>query len=114
MPRADTDTLWRRWFHAPGPRGIMLRPDKQGDKTTIFMSIINGKDDRLQTVAEKRYEGTEAQKALLMEYFRDVGWESERIIKEMMTTEDFYYDMVAQVKMNKWSKERVVLLGDAG
>jgi hypothetical protein len=29
-------------------------------------------------------------------------------------TDDFYYDMLAQVKMDKWSKGRVVLLGDAG
>jgi 2-polyprenyl-6-methoxyphenol hydroxylase-like FAD-dependent oxidoreductase len=32
----------------------------------------------------------------------------------MYATDDFYYDLVAQVKMDKWSKGRVVLLGDAG
>lgn len=114
MPKGETDSMWRRWFHASGRRGIMLRPDKQRDRTTGLLTVINEKDTRLVEVAAKGYKGVEAQKKLLAEYFRDVGWESERIIKGMMGTEDFYYDMVAQIKMNSWSKGRVVLLGDAG
>jgi 2-polyprenyl-6-methoxyphenol hydroxylase-like FAD-dependent oxidoreductase len=114
MPRADTDTMWRRWFHAPRRRGIMVRPDDQRDRTTVFMCVINDKDGRLADVATKEREDVKAQKELLREYFHDAGWESERIIKEMMATDDFYYDMVAQVKMDRWSKGRVVLIGDAG
>lgn len=114
MPRGKTDSVWRRWFHAPGRRGIMVRPDEQRERTTVFMYVINEKDERLVEVAAKGHEAVRAQKALLEEYFQDAGWESERIIKEMMATKDFYYDMVAQVKMDKWSKGRVVLLGDAG
>lgn len=32
----------------------------------------------------------------------------------MRTTDDFYTTSIAQVKVNTWSKGRVVLLGDAG
>jgi 2-polyprenyl-6-methoxyphenol hydroxylase-like FAD-dependent oxidoreductase len=32
----------------------------------------------------------------------------------MNAADDFYYDAIAQVKMDSWSKGRVVLLGDAG
>lgn len=32
----------------------------------------------------------------------------------MKATNDFYYDTVPQVKMDSWSKGRIVLLGDAG
>ena len=113
MPKCPTDGLWRRWFHAPGRRGIMLRPDEQGGKTTVFMQVIN-EDNRLVVAATEGRGGVEGQKALLEEYFRDVGWESERVIREMKATDDFYYDMVGQVKMDEWSKGRVVLLGDAG
>ena len=113
MPREKTDTMWRRWFHAPGRRGIMLRPDEQRDRTTVSMYVINEKDTRLLEVAGKGYEGMDAQKRLLEEYFQDAGWESERVIREMMATKDFYYDMVSQVKMDRWSQGRVVLLGDA-
>ena len=114
MLRGLTDSMWRRWFHAPGRRGIMLRPGEQRDRTTAFMYVITEKDRRLVDVAAKGYEGMEAQKELLAEYFHDAGWESERVVKEMMTTKDFYYDLVGQVKLDRWSKGRVVLLGDAG
>lgn len=114
IPRGETHSAWRRWFHAPGRRGIMLRPEEQSGRTTVFMSVINEEDNRLTEVAEKGYEGVEAQKRLLAEYFRDAGWESTRVIDAMMATNDFYYDFLGQVRMDKWSKERVVLLGDAG
>ena len=112
MPRGNTDTSWRRWFHAPGRRGIMLRPDEQRNKTTVLMSVVNEEDPRLMEVTARGHETQ--QKKLLQKYLQDVGWESERIIKEMMATNDFYYDIVGQVKMDKWSKGRVVLAGDAG
>ena len=91
-----------------------MRPDDTGERTTVFTSVINENDPRLAEVATQRRKGVEEQKKLLAEYFEDAGWESERIVREMMATKDFYYDMVAQVKMEEWSKGRVVLLGDAG
>lgn len=114
MPRGETDSLWRRWYHAPGSRGIMVRPSDDSDKTTAFMFVINDKDARLNNVAREGHAATKAQKALLTEYFQDAAWESKRVIREMEAADDFYYAMVAQVKMKKWSKGRVVLLGDAG
>jgi 2-polyprenyl-6-methoxyphenol hydroxylase-like FAD-dependent oxidoreductase len=54
------------------------------------------------------------QKELLGEYFQNAGWESERIVTEMNAADDFYYDVLAQIKMDGWSKGKVVLLGDAG
>ncbi|KAI0121305.1 oxidoreductase [Xylariales sp. AK1849] len=114
IPKAETDSMWRRWFHAPGRRGVMLRPDQQRGKTIALMTVINERDDRFKAVAATEHHGADAQKALLEEYFRDAGWESKRVIREMWVTDDFYYDTVGQVKMDRWSKGRVVLLGDAG
>ncbi|KAF9872046.1 pyridine nucleotide-disulfide oxidoreductase [Colletotrichum karsti] len=114
MPRGPTDSEWRRWFHAEGRRGIMIRPSGLKDRTTVFMAVVNGQDERLRAVAERKGGSTAAQKAILKEYFQGLGWETDRIIKEMMATEDFYYDTISQIKMGKWSKGRVVLLGDAG
>ncbi|EME43084.1 hypothetical protein DOTSEDRAFT_72460 [Dothistroma septosporum NZE10] len=111
MPPGETDTMWRRWYHAPGRRGIMVRPDKHRGKSTVLMTIVNDKDERLSEVSR---QGSFAQKALMKEYFEGCGWESERMLKEMDATDDFYYDIIAQVHMQKWSKGRVVLLGDAG
>jgi 2-polyprenyl-6-methoxyphenol hydroxylase-like FAD-dependent oxidoreductase len=111
IPRGPTDTTWRRWYHAAGRRGIMLRPDQQNNRTTISISIINDKDPRFSELATTR--NVKAQKELIAEYFHDAGWESKRVLQEMHTAADFYYDMVAQVKLDRLSKGRVVLLGDA-
>jgi len=76
--------------------------------------VINDKDVRLRELAAMGPRAMDGQKAILKEYFRDLGWEAPRVLKEMDASTDFYYDMVAQVKMDKWSKGRVVLMGDAG
>lgn len=114
LPAAPTDSLWRRWFHAPGRRGIMIRPGETPDQTTVFMSVINEQDPRLRDVAVNGRKGIEAQKSLMKEYFNDAGWECPRLLREMDRADDFYYDVIGQVKMDKWSKGRIVLLGDAG
>ncbi|GLB04281.1 hypothetical protein AtubIFM57258_009997 [Aspergillus tubingensis] len=114
IPREEHDDNWRRWFHAPGRRGIMLRPDGLGMRSTILMYVVNDKDPRFVDVATKGSGGIQEQKALLEEYFHGAGWECDRIIREMKATDDFYYNAVTQVKMDSWSKGRVVLLGDAG
>ena len=114
MPRGETDSLWRRWYHAPGKKGIMVRPSDQPDRSTVFMIVVNDKDARFQNVAKIGSRSVAGQKELLSEYFHDAGWESERIVREMNAADDFYYDAIAQVKMDSWSRGRVVLLGDAG
>lgn len=116
MPKTPTDSLWARWYTAPGRKGIMIRPSDQWqkDRVTVFMAVLNDDDSRLREAARDGRKGTDAQKALLAEYFDGAGWECGQVVDEMYVANDFYYDMIAQVKMDKWSKGRVVLLGDAG
>lgn len=114
MSTFKTDSLWRRWFHAPGRRSIMLRPGEHGHRTTAFVAVLNDHDERLRKAAADGRTAVELQKALLVEYIHDVGWEADRVSREMQQADDFYYDMLAQVKMERWSKGRVVLLGDSG
>lgn len=56
----------------------------------------------------------EVQKEFLRATFADFGWEVPRLLDYMNDAKDFYFDLIAQVKMNSWNKQRVVLLGDAG
>jgi len=114
MPKGETDSLWRRWYHAPGSKSIMVRPSDQPGRSTVLMILVKDDDHRLREVAKVGRENVSRQKALLGEYFGSSGWESERLVTEMHASDDFYYDAVAQVKMDAWSKGRVVLLGDAG
>lgn len=55
----------------------------------------------------------DAQKTLLRDVFADMGWETQRMLGMMDAAPDFYFDSLSQVKMESWSKGRVVLLGDA-
>ncbi len=53
------------------------------------------------------------QKQILRERFQNEGWESPRLLECMESAPDFYFDSVSQVKMDRWSSRRCVLLGDA-
>jgi 2-polyprenyl-6-methoxyphenol hydroxylase-like FAD-dependent oxidoreductase len=54
------------------------------------------------------------QKKLLAEAFAGEAWEVPRLLEAMWEAKDFYFDSISQVHMDRWSRGRVVLLGDAG
>ncbi|ROQ35336.1 2-polyprenyl-6-methoxyphenol hydroxylase-like FAD-dependent oxidoreductase [Streptomyces sp. PanSC19] len=53
------------------------------------------------------------QQAILAEHFAGTGWECDRLLQDMRSAPDFYFDSVGQVRMDSWSRGRVALLGDA-
>ena len=53
------------------------------------------------------------QKSILREQFGDGSWEYPRIMGELDRTENLYFDRVSQIKMERWSRGRVALVGDA-
>ncbi|MGW7363300.1 FAD-dependent monooxygenase [Streptomyces sp. NPDC054841] len=55
----------------------------------------------------------ERQKQLLAEAFEGDGWEIPRMLQNARAADDFYFDSLTLVEMDRWSKGRVVLLGDA-
>lgn len=52
-------------------------------------------------------------KAALRAIFHDGGWECPQILHGMAGAAELYFDSVSQIRMDRWSKGRVVLLGDA-
>jgi 2-polyprenyl-6-methoxyphenol hydroxylase-like FAD-dependent oxidoreductase len=54
-----------------------------------------------------------AQKALVAKRCAHLGGDIPRLLAEMLKAEDFYFGDLAQVRMESWSKGRVVLAGDA-
>jgi 2-polyprenyl-6-methoxyphenol hydroxylase-like FAD-dependent oxidoreductase len=52
-------------------------------------------------------------RAVLRAVFGEMGWESGRILEAMDGVADIYFDRVSQIRMEKWSKGRVILIGDA-
>ena len=55
-----------------------------------------------------------AQQRIVAERFKGMGWETPRLVTEMLAASDFYFDAIGEVRMNAYSKGRVALLGDAG
>ena len=45
--------------------------------------------------------------------FENAGWKCAEILSKIDTAPDFYFDVVSQIQMNRWSKDRVTLVGDA-
>ena len=102
--RPDDDRSWR-WFPAARGRSVSLRPDRHG--TARAMLIQQG---RRRDLLDWR---PDQQKAWLRERFAGAGWQTGRVLDGMAETDDFYFDVLRQVRLPRWSNGRVVLLGDA-
>ncbi len=55
----------------------------------------------------------QAQKAILHREYDQAGWESAQILAALDQCDDVYFDRVSQIRMDDWSRGRVVLVGDA-
>jgi 2-polyprenyl-6-methoxyphenol hydroxylase-like FAD-dependent oxidoreductase len=93
------------YYGTPGKKvGIFSGGDRREAKASFFFATEPIQYDR---------HDTEQQKRILREHFQEEGWEIPRLLEIMETAPDFYFDSVSQVKMNRWSAGRSVLLGDA-
>ena len=54
-----------------------------------------------------------AQKTILRDRFSDSKWECPCILRALDRTQDLYFDRVSQIRMDRWSRGRVALVGDA-
>lgn len=105
IPGEEKDGLFSRQYNTVGGRGATLKPGRDG-KLRVYMGI--------HKVSENEHKwGTERQKKFLQEKFAHDRWEFPRILKQLDKVEDFYFDVMRQVKMDRWSKGNVVLTGDA-
>ena len=91
-----------------------------GDKTMAgIYSARNNTEARamvgfMDTDLKVDYRDTEAQFAELEKRMADDGWIRPQLLEYMRTAPDFYFDEMSQIKMDRWSKGRVTLVGDAG
>lgn len=105
VPRQPSDGQVMRWHNIPGGSCVCLRPDNLGT-TRAFLSFQQ---------APSGYEKLPPaeQILLLKRLFADAGWETPRVLAALEHATDLYLDAVGQVKMPRWSKGRIVLVGDA-
>jgi 2-polyprenyl-6-methoxyphenol hydroxylase-like FAD-dependent oxidoreductase len=84
---------------------VAVYSNKESQTTTFFIF----------TSPEKLpYSGVEKQKQILKSEFEHSGWKCPELLSEMDSATDFYFDSISQIMMEKWSKGRVSLVGDAG
>ena len=87
--------------------GRMIARFALQDERTLFLFVF-ADTGRFSPIADQR-----AQKAVLRERFSDGTWECARILHELDHTHELYFDRVSQIKMDRWSRGRVALVGDA-
>jgi 2-polyprenyl-6-methoxyphenol hydroxylase-like FAD-dependent oxidoreductase len=57
--------------------------------------------------------GVEEQKRLTAQAYAGVGWLAPKLLEALWRAADFYLDSISEVRMDAWSKGRVILIGDA-
>lgn len=104
MPRTGDDNDYWRWYNAPDSRVVMTRPDNVGTTRALlsFVSNVRG----LEELPQAQITG------LLRRTFSDAGWVTPRVL-DALTEAPYYFDAVGQVRLPRWSRGRVGLVGDA-
>lgn len=79
---------------------------RYNDKADLFFTFRSPK-------INYDYNNIEQQKEILLDVFKNELWEVPKLLKEVSKANRLYFDSVSQIKMDSWSKGRVVLIGDA-
>lgn len=88
--------------------GLMLARFALKDDRTLFLFVL-----AVQPGEAEDAEGTPEQKALLAARCSSMRWEAARILSALRATTNLYFDRVSQVRLERWSKGRIALVGDA-
>lgn len=112
FPKEDQDEPYSRLCNFTNRRIVWLRPIGKGSpRTSAYLLYVR---DDFPALKEAHAVGDRLkQKEAYAELFSGLGWETPRVIEQMMKTENFYSDSLVQVKLPTWSQNRVVLLGDS-
>lgn len=81
-------------YNTPGRQ--VARFALRGDRTMFLFVWRAGHDDR------------RSPKEQLRNAFGDAGWECEQILAAVDTVDELYFDVVSQIKMDRWSQGRVL------
>lgn len=89
------------------PGRQVARFSLRGDRTVFFFIFAD------ETMDGPDPHETGACRTILREVFGHAGWECPAILEAMEGVEDIYFDRVSQIRMDRWSRGRVILIGDA-
>lgn len=101
-----TDSNAFQMYNTPYKQAAIYSMDKNKTTTTFFIFTSSQK-------IQFPHHDIEAQKQILRNQFEAAGWRCPELLAKIDTAPDFYFDVVSQIQMNHWSKDRVTLVGDA-
>lgn len=108
VPAEPQDRPYANVYSAPGRRTVLTKPWTERE-TSAYLTY--GKyDQKLHDARGTR--DVDLQKRSFAEVFRGLGGPADRIVKGMMDSQNFYFEEITQVVLDKWSQGRCVLLGD--
>ncbi|WP_017592271.1 FAD-dependent monooxygenase [Nocardiopsis potens] len=102
--RLDREVLL---YNTPGMLAA-LRGEDPDERAYAILAMRSGEGEPV------RHRDAGAQRAALHERFAGTGWEVPAILEGLDRSGDLYFDSATQIRMDRWSRGRVVLLGDAG
>ncbi|KAI1099207.1 FAD/NAD(P)-binding domain-containing protein [Jackrogersella minutella] len=109
IPMEPQDDDMAQFYLAGEGRSIAMRSaDKRA--TQVYLMLRTASEEVQQNV---EHQPAEKQKAMFEKIFRGAGWQTERFLKGMWESKDFYAESIGQVKAPHVVKGRVGLLGDA-
>jgi 2-polyprenyl-6-methoxyphenol hydroxylase-like FAD-dependent oxidoreductase len=86
--------------------GRMIGRFSLRDDSTLFLFVFATDSDPLPA-------GIDRQKDALRARYAHAKWETPQILDALNRTDELYFDSVSQIRMDRWSKGRVALVGDA-
>jgi len=105
VPGKSTDGEFARVYNTVGGRGASLKPGRDGN-LRVYIGVHKEAEDETKWAVDR-------QKRFFLEKFANDKWEFPRILEGMMQTDNFYFDVLRQVRLKFWSKGRVILTGDS-
>jgi len=111
IPSIPTDNKLWNWYSTPKGRTVHIRPHQDpktmGALLCVTMPTRTDTDPVLATAME---QGNDEVKKVLKEYFKDAGWQADRVVDGMMTADDFYSSKWDQVRIAEWTTGNVALV----
>ena len=99
------DELVYLGYGVPGRQ--IFRFSMREDKT-LFLFVF--RDEYLPTASPANEQ---ERKSVLTNVFADVGWECPQILAALASVGSIYFDRASQIRLDRWTKGRTALVGDA-
>ncbi|KAK5098824.1 hypothetical protein LTS08_006202 [Lithohypha guttulata] len=108
IPVEPQDQPNARFYSMSGRRGALIKPLNDKSSSAYMTQAKFGQDLH---IAQKSRD-SQQQKEVMASRFRGQGWECDRLVDAMFKADNFYFEELSQVYLDKWSYGRCALLGD--